>query len=347
MNNWSPDWVSAIIYEFLVTLPELRTLHLTNPVCGGRQRQIPLNCRISNITKLTFRGCLDVSEIVGSSPGLSHLDLEYPIKAKFGERIPTFHDLISKVPADRPMQLYHLRIHGFCIRLDHQTLPHLRQLRSLALGDIPWIMEPLPAGSDKFALLLSDIWGVIRREALPIEEAITPVNTVVLNHLAALNGLRKLVITRVISRTNSRTLSTRTHLSASSDVENEVLARNIFAQVMLRHCKTLVSLNIPSMFEGPLGWFLGSSVEDLLECVQLTELSIIVDLAHMGRRTPNDIVVSCSVAPTMTVANEVELERGSSRSSSVPQSASNEILGGPRVPAQTPGPDVGGSAPYN
>ncbi|KAF8886345.1 hypothetical protein BD779DRAFT_1530897 [Infundibulicybe gibba] len=291
MNNRDPDWALAIVCEFLATLPKLRMLYLTGSAGSeGHRPGVRLNWHISSVTKLTLREFDDsISEIIGSSPGLTHLDLEYA--RAFGERTPTFHDLISKVPADCPLQLHHLRIQGCCIRLDHQTLPHLRQLRSLVLCDVPWIRDDkrllhpprVLAKSDKFASSLSDVWGVVRRVALPIEEAITPVDDAVLDHLAALNGLRKLVITQAISRTNSSTTWTR--LSAPSDAENEVLARKFFACVLPRHCKTLVSLNVLSMCGGP--WFLGSNAESLLECTQLTELSIPEEVLRIAARFPN------------------------------------------------------------
>ncbi|KAF8886346.1 hypothetical protein BD779DRAFT_1801038 [Infundibulicybe gibba] len=299
MSIRNPEWASVITCEFLATLPDLRTLHLIGPVRPETHTQIHPNWNISNITKLTLRGCLDnsISDIIGNSPGLSHLDLEYPVGA-FGKRIPTFHELFSKVPADRPIPLHYLRIRGYCFRLDHLTLPHLRQLRSLVLRTIPWIRDHKRllytpgelAKSDRFASSFSEVWGVIRREALPIEEATTPIDDIILDHLAALNGLRKLAITQDVSEINSSPLDTQTHLSAPSDSENEVLARKFFTHVLPRHHKTLVSLSISSVFESP--WFLGPNVESLIKCTQLTELSITVNLSHpdVQKRTSDGAV---------------------------------------------------------
>ncbi|KAF8886331.1 hypothetical protein BD779DRAFT_1673250 [Infundibulicybe gibba] len=280
MNDKNPDWASAIVCEFLDTLSGLQALRLTG---SGPKPQIHLN-HISNLTKLTVRGGLGdlVSEIIGSSSGLSHLDLEYPDEV-FGEWVPTFHKLLSKVPANRPLRLHHLRIHGYCVRFDHQTLPHLRQLKSLDLGPVLWIGDderPLCtpselAKSDKFASSFSDIWGVIRREVLPIEEVITLIDDLVLDHLAAMNGFQKLAINQAVSRTNNNPPYTWAHVSTPSDAENEMLARKFFVQVLPRHCKTLISFSISSLFDSH--WFLGShSVGSLLECTQLTELAIVV-----------------------------------------------------------------------
>ncbi|KAF8869503.1 hypothetical protein BD779DRAFT_1682055 [Infundibulicybe gibba] len=285
MVNKSPVAVS----EFLSTLPSLQTLCLMMPVASMtpvQPRPQPRLSQISNLTELTVRGYHDdfVAKIVGNSPKLAHLDLEYPGFQGVVKDIPTLHDLFKTVPYDHPLQLLYLRIRGYCIRFDRETLPHLRLLRSLEFNAVPPILgherleytQSLLKVLDTSASSLSETWEVIGREELPIEAVVTPINDAVLNYLAAADGIRKLALTEALTRVNDTALNPLAHRETSTKAENEVLAHGFFTRVLPQHSKTLVSLSLPMNFGG--AWFIGPHNTDaLLECTQLVELSIPVD----------------------------------------------------------------------
>ncbi|KAF8886376.1 hypothetical protein BD779DRAFT_1530954 [Infundibulicybe gibba] len=263
-DDSSPEWMSIAVSEFLAALHSLQTLHLT--MAPGAP-QLHLNHNF-NLTKLTVRGYPDdsVVDIVGNSPDLTDLNLEY-VRSRAIDYTPTLHDLLAKVPHDHPLQIQHLRISGYCIRLNHETLPHFRQLKSLELGFVPHVQNDertrryghsTRAESDNHASSFGDIWKVVRREQLSVEIVMTP-----------------LTITGAFARVDN--VATLAHSGvALTEAESEMLAGKFFTQVLPHHYKTLVSLNLSVTLRG--SWFIGPhSIDALLGCTQLIELSIPVD----------------------------------------------------------------------
>ncbi|KAF8886347.1 hypothetical protein BD779DRAFT_1673263 [Infundibulicybe gibba] len=261
----NPEWVSAIVYEFLVTLPDLRTLHFTGPARPETHTWVHPNWNISNITKLTLRGCLDnsISDIIGNSLGLT--------VQQGARRPPHTTPLLAN-----PRLLLPTRPSDTATPAPAEVAGSLRHSMDKRPQEV--ITHPGRAGE------------VGQAGGAPNEEATTPVDDVVLDHLAALNGLRKLVVTETVSRINRSPLDTWTYLPTPSNAENEMLARKFFAYVLPRHSKTLVSLSISSVYGGP--WFFGPNVESLIKCTQLTELYLTVDLSYpdVRKRSPDNVV---------------------------------------------------------
>ncbi|KAF8886332.1 hypothetical protein BD779DRAFT_1530819 [Infundibulicybe gibba] len=278
INDRDPAWASSIISKFLATLPLLRTLHLISPWIDEYKFY---ETRISNLTKLTVRGCLDisVSEIIGSSPDLIHLDVEYVSHHGSVGSTSMFHELLGRVPHDNPLKLHHLRIHHCHVRLDHKTIPHLRMLQSLDLNIPNTLM-----GSDLSSSPLAEVWGVIRREALPVKAIITPINNAVLDHLAGITGIQKLDLIRASC---DWAASTGTPIA-----ESQVLAHKFFTQVLPLHRQTLVSLNISPGFG--IHWCLGPrNLDSIIECTHLVELSVVMDFTSwdgVQERTSDNVV---------------------------------------------------------
>ncbi|KAF8886379.1 hypothetical protein BD779DRAFT_1441696, partial [Infundibulicybe gibba] len=260
MCGRNPDWASVLVSEFLATLPALDTLHL---VAALGQPNLHLN-RISNLTKLIVENDPDASiaEIIANSPHLTHLDILADSYQVAGYTA-TLHSLLGNVPRGRPLRLEHLGVSGCCVRLDHETLSHLRHLRSLELNSIPYIpvnerqfyTEDLLSKSDRFGSSPKDLWGAVEREGIPLEAVVAVADDAVIDYLASTTGIKKISI---------------------PEADTDVLANRFFTQVVLRHSKTLVSLSIAADFEG--SWCFGKhNVNILLECVQLSKLSIAVD----------------------------------------------------------------------
>ncbi|KAF8869501.1 hypothetical protein BD779DRAFT_682136 [Infundibulicybe gibba] len=260
MCGRNPDWASVLVSEFLATLPALDTLHL---VAALGQPKLHLD-RISNLTKLIVKNDPDaaIAEIIANSPHLTHLDIltnSYEVAGY----TTTLHSLLGNVPRGRPLRLEHLGVSGCCVRLDHETLSHLPHLRSLELNSIPYIpvnerqfyTEDLLSKSDRFGSSSKDLWGAVEREGIPLEVVVAAADDAVIDYLASTTGIKKISL---------------------PEADTDVLANRFFTQVVLRHSKTLVSLSIAADFEG-LWCFGNHNVNILLECAQLSKLSIAVD----------------------------------------------------------------------
>ncbi|KAF8886388.1 hypothetical protein BD779DRAFT_1801058 [Infundibulicybe gibba] len=259
-------WTRAVISDFLASLPALHTLHLT--FSGIIKFDLS---RISNLTKLVVHGypTTSIAEIIGNNPGLTHLELESPNYSEIEDNTPTLHELLGKVPHSHPLQLQHLRTSGYCIRLDHETLPHLRLLKSLEVDFVVHIPDnereyyggKLIEKSDRYASSPGKIWKAVGREGLAIEAVETIVDDNVLDYLTSTSGIKKLVL---------------------SEVDGIALSHRFFDYVLPRHCSTLVSLSISATFEGP--WCFGShNIGILLTCTRLVELSIAVSSAELDK----------------------------------------------------------------
>ncbi|KAF8886378.1 hypothetical protein BD779DRAFT_627981 [Infundibulicybe gibba] len=257
----NPYWASVLVSEFLGTLPALDTLHLMEVLA---QPKLRLD-RISNLTKLTVRNDphVPIAEIIANSPRLTHLDL-LPSNWRVAGYTATLHSTLKKVPRGRPLRLEHLRIGDSCVRLDHETLPHLRHLRSLELKYMLYIpvnerqtyrlRKGVLSTLDRFGSSPTELWGIVGREGIPLEAVVAPADDGVIDYLASVTGIKKICLLRA---------------------DTDALANRFFTQVVPRHSETLVTLSISADFEGL--WCFGKhNVDILLKCTQLSELSIAV-----------------------------------------------------------------------
>ncbi|KAF8886371.1 hypothetical protein BD779DRAFT_1530933 [Infundibulicybe gibba] len=251
METKNLEWATILVCEYLATLPMLHTLDL-------RALHIPPELhpsRISNLNKLVLESDNNLSaivEIIGGSPNLTELDYHCSGLSRSGV-VPSLHHLLSKVPRERPLHLQKLGASGYYYAMLHsEDLPHFRHLKSLELGH-GFLSTPWPDGHDRVISSPGDIWTAVTQET-PVEAVFAPPDGAVLGYLAVATGIKRIGI-----------------FGATSDVSSH----NFFTNILPRHSKTLVSLSIAA---GPGPWCFGTrGIDALLDCTQLTKLSITID----------------------------------------------------------------------
>ncbi|KAF8886337.1 hypothetical protein BD779DRAFT_1673255 [Infundibulicybe gibba] len=267
------DWASALVSEFLGALPALGSLHLTKTPGHFGLRAHPN--QVSNLTRLTAGDGPDtaIAGIIANSPRLTRLDILASDDSVM-DRTGTLHNLLKKVSLEQPLRLEHLGITGYCVRFDDETLPHLRHLRSLELKSIPRIpdderqdyAEDLLSKMDRFGSSPKHLWRAVRREEIPIEIVVTSADDAVIDYLASATCVKKIEL---------------------FEADTDALAKKFFTQVIPRHSKTLVSLSIWAEFQGL--WCFGKhNVDVLLECTQLSQLSISVNASPVDEEEEVD-----------------------------------------------------------
>ncbi|KAF8886370.1 hypothetical protein BD779DRAFT_1530928 [Infundibulicybe gibba] len=252
MEAGNPEWATILVCEYLATLPMLHTLDLRTTYIPPRLHP----SRISNLSKLVSESDHNLSaivEIIGNSPNLTELD--HHCSNQFGSsNVPSLHDLLSKVPHERPLRLQNLGVSGSYLPvLHHEDLPHLHHLKSLGLSQgVPCIT--MPGGRNGSISSPGNIWEDVARETIPIEVVLAPLDGAVLGYLAVATGIKKISIFGLMS---------------------EVSCRNFFTNILPRYSKTLISLTIAA---GAGTWCLRMcNVNALLGCTELTKLAITVD----------------------------------------------------------------------
>ncbi|KAF8886387.1 hypothetical protein BD779DRAFT_1624905 [Infundibulicybe gibba] len=291
MSDRNPAWATIAVSEFLANLPVLRTLRLKTKESGMPGLQLH---RVSNLTEFVvdgYHGILPISEIIGNSPDLTHLNIQtfsYGVEA----HTPTLHGLLSMVPRDRPLRLRYLGIKGCCVRLDQETLPHLSVLKSLDLRGIAHladnrvsaeITEEVRAKAERFSSSPTEVWEALERASLPIQDITTTVSEDILGYLGSANGVEKLTL-----------------LYADSDP----LAHNFFTRVLPRLSPTLTSLHISAAFEGL--WCFGEHNKDaLLACARLRTLSIAIDPTKLYENDDIKMIPEQTVADLLKMTAEL------------------------------------------
>jgi hypothetical protein len=149
INSWNiseedPVWAAESVINSLSSLPLLENLELT--VLSSPCVSLPWN-KLAGLRSITLSGydshiplqslVQQLGEAIANSPQLSYLGLHCGQSSACHDS-PTLHDLLRMVSSSNPLRLKHLRLDGWCTRLDSITLPHLKSITSLDLSNNLW-----------------------------------------------------------------------------------------------------------------------------------------------------------------------------------------------------------------
>ena len=147
VNSRDPSWTQTTVIDALCALSYLQDIRLS--LHGGPFPLLQLH-HLSGLKKISLAGsCTNyrshiiggLAEAIAKSPELVYLKVS---ATTYGHswKIPTLHDLFSKVPSGSPLRLTHLVLVGMFARIDSHTLPYLR---SLVFLDVNRLYESSPA----------------------------------------------------------------------------------------------------------------------------------------------------------------------------------------------------------
>jgi hypothetical protein len=194
--------------------------------------------RLFGLKKISLNAnysCSDigVAELIANNPMLTHLDVDSGLYLKWKD-VPTLHELLSKVPKDRPLQLTHHVMHGTYARLDSFTLPHLRSLVSLDFKNLNAPTYDTHAPGDS----ITDVYAMLKKEKIYLEQiAIGDIDDVILDYLSSYSGLEVLELSSIDSLV---TISSQT----------VGFAQSFFRSVLPKHVESIRVLKIRPSYEG-------------------------------------------------------------------------------------------------
>lgn len=266
MNDRDPVWTRPTVIDSLASLPSLTEFQLK--LSYNSAGNLQLN-RLSGLHKLIVSGTCDnyrenvskrLGELIAHSPQLEHLDL-HNVQFFADEKQPTLHDLLEKVPRNRPLRLKHLGLEGWCTRLDATTLPHLTSLGSFKLLH-NLVAKSHPKPSQQLCETCStndEIWNTLRKNGVVLSGLVTDLVTDgLLDYLSSYTGLESLKFT---------------YATSSTWQESDRLADKFYHNVLPRHVDSLAQLYIKPGFEGR--WCFSQEIIPILSrCRKLLELTI-------------------------------------------------------------------------
>ena len=222
---YDPLWTEAAVIRGLTRLPQLQDLQLIlscfTPLferwVGHKCIQLDL---LSGLKKFSLSGdhihlprnivsCL--AGLIAKSPELVHLEVKLGHYGLSLATTPTLHDVLSKVPADHPLQLTHLALHRTGICIDSFTLPHLRSLISLDLRNLPSQSNfidfaDLTSERLEWACSTSDTCAILKQEGIYLKRVAVSDLGGVFDYLCSYSGLETLDLNSVEeSNTSART----------------------------------------------------------------------------------------------------------------------------------------------
>jgi hypothetical protein len=252
IRPYDPSWTHTTIIDALASLSHIQVLQLATL---GRYSDSPplllqLN-RLSGLKQISFNGSnysrsdiCDVAQSIANNPMLAHLEVDSSLYFK-SKDVPTLHELLSKVPKDRPLQLTHLLMHGAYTRLDSFTLPHLRSLVSLDFRNlsVPPDNTDIPGDS------ITDIYAMLKKEKIYLKEVVIgDIDDVILDYLSSYSGLEVLDLSSidppiVMYASDLSAISSQTALF-------DGLAQSFFRSVLPQHVDSIRVLKIRPRYEG-------------------------------------------------------------------------------------------------
>ncbi|KDR71515.1 hypothetical protein GALMADRAFT_143777 [Galerina marginata CBS 339.88] len=216
----------------------------------------------------------------------------------------SLHDLFKDFPPKSPpLLLRHLGLQNSFVRLDGETIPHLRHLTSLRFFNMsePCRQPVVRSGRMGFVKLatvtddilekqsavgssLSTFWTDLSGQGIYLQEI--TLNNVVpgfMDYLSQYSGLKKLSIS--------------TYLFVTA-METDLSAKQFFGAPLTSHSKSLEEFHITSTYEGL--WCFGHhnlSIIATCKALKMLDISIVSDDLRGGElaqtdRDPDDIVVS-------------------------------------------------------
>lgn len=171
MNDISIDFEKGT--SSVVDLSKITTLRRLELINFERLHSLPLIMK-------TF------SEVVAKNLGLQTLAVRSGFSAAT-ERTPSLHDFIRALPSDTHLQIRTLSLNGMRFRPDAVTLPHLRQVKDLAIS---FNLNTRPLGSQ-----VSDTWPIFQAQGIYLEAVsidIADISHSFLDYIRAYEGLKEL-----------------------------------------------------------------------------------------------------------------------------------------------------------
>lgn len=286
MND--PEWAQIVVMDSLASLPALEDLRIS--LGGAPASSLKLEL-LTNLRKITISGyCPNYKQdvvsglhtLIANSPRLTYLDVGYNTRANVLD-VSSLHDLFNGVPRDIPLDLRHLVLRNWCVRLDEITLPHIRLLESLSLhlniepqqiashqaAEEPETSHTL-SRTAQYCSTTSEIWTTLREERIKLKEISTDeITPAFLEYVASYSGLEKLTLTFTTAR--------------EDDVyTSEKLALKFYNEVLPMHAQSLTTLDICPIYEGK--WCFGShNAASLHLCTKLQNLRIHINSEEIDR----------------------------------------------------------------
>ncbi|KAK2464691.1 hypothetical protein APHAL10511_003267 [Amanita phalloides] len=245
--------------RLLETLPSLVQLHLFlyNSSCHRTDLLAVSLPKIRNLQKLEV--CIEyagreqeglsfiwLKDVIARCPNLRHL----AIRCVSPSLSASLSELFEDVPADRHLELEHLRICDYCCDITPKVLSHLRSLTSLQICTTCYgALTPV-----------HEIWQVLIDERIFVSKLSTNiVSDDMLRYLSHLDNL--------------------THFSIHGPMPGalaQVVAKLLFHELAM-HSSTLTHLEL-----SPLNWsgwhWNTLAKSSLLECVELEQLTLVADV---------------------------------------------------------------------
>ena len=257
MNRWAvqiydPSWTEPTVIQGLTRLSQLQDLQLTlNRTAifvrsvGDIHWQLE---RLPGLKKISLSGnhihrprdiISGLAGLIAKSPQLVHLEVK-PGFLGISQEPPTLHDVLNKVPEDRPLRLTHLALNRTRVCVDSSTLPHLRSLISLDLRNLcapPDLTNDANSTSERLeggACSTSDICAILKREAIYLKHLVVS-DVGVFDYLCSYSGLETLDLCS---------------MSFNNVEESNASARMFFGSVLPQLVDSLQVLKIQPKKEG-------------------------------------------------------------------------------------------------
>jgi hypothetical protein len=228
-----------------------------------------------------------LAEAIAKCPHLLALQIDIKYNSytqeEVSQRTLTLHDLLRKVPQDRPLRLNHLELHGICIHVDSFILPHLHSLTSLDLMYIPTISPTDPDAafirqSHEHAFMPTNIYAMLKREKIYLKQlAVNVMDDIIFEYLCSYSGLEILDLCFIYF--NSAEVS-------------DAFANRFYKSVLPKHVDSIQVLKIRPGHEGR--WCYNpedaSQAAVLSQCNKLRILSVALSSTPIQMHSePNDL----------------------------------------------------------
>ncbi|CAA7269411.1 unnamed protein product [Cyclocybe aegerita] len=277
--------VQTAVIEALASLPTLKNLHLD---ITNWKAPLPVD-NLKDLEEISISGACsndetmdNIGRMIARSPELR--SLKVPHYRNYGPSLGKARSLYQLLEYCDPvvsLRLRHLSLHCALVRLDHITLPHLRNLTSLELIGV---YDPFNAETcfgyrrsqdsteamleaQKVGSSTEDIWKAFATAGARLEELKhDSAPRSLLKYLSSYSGLKSLDITP-------------THFDSAS--LSDAAATEFFSTSLKSHAQTLETLKISPPFEGK--WCFNSFNSTLLSrCTKLKHLHISITSSKLA-----------------------------------------------------------------
>jgi hypothetical protein len=288
---YDPSWTEATVIDSLTRLSHLQDLQLIlnrHAVFESSPGNLQLD-HLSGLKKITLSGnhihrppgiVSGLAGLIAKSPQLVHLEVKLGHWG-ISRQTPTLHDVLNKVPEDRPLRLTHLALNRIFVCVDSSTLPHLRSLVSLDLRNLcapSNLTDDVDLTSERRerACSTSDICAILKRENIHLKQVVVS-DVGVFDYLCSYSGLETLDLCS---------------MSFNNVKESNTFARKFYKLVLPHLADSLQVLKIQPEHEGRWCYNPEDAFQSvaLSQCnklrslsVALTSTSFIRSISHLDR----------------------------------------------------------------